>query len=200
MIAVADYGIGNLGSIAKGLRHVGADVRLATSASELDSADAIVVPGDGAFGATVRELRARGFDQAIRRASMSGKPVIGICVGMQVFFESSEEQGQHQGLGLLPGHVRRLPTSVLLPHMGWNALRFTRDTPLSEGLGADPHVYFVHSYYCDAEVSDTIACSTHGASFPAVVGRGSLFGIQFHPEKSQVTGLRFLANLLRSLP
>lgn len=208
MIAIADYGIGNLGSIERALRlcAVGAEgkrpheVRLVAGASELAGADAIVLPGDGAFGATMRALRERAFDRAVLDAHARGAWILGVCVGMQALFERSDERGDHVGLGLLPGRVRRLPEGVRVPHMGWNSLRFTRETPLAAGLGASPFVYFVHSFACEAAAGDTIAVSTHGLTFPAVVQRGRLVGVQFHPEKSQAPGRRLLKNILSLIP
>lgn len=197
MIAVVECGIGNLGSVTRGLRRAGAEVLLTGDPEDLRRADAVVLPGDGAFGATMAGLEARGLVPALREAVAGGRPLLGICVGMQVLFEAGEEHGLHRGLGVLPGVVRRLPGEVALPHVGWNRLRLRRDHPLLAGVPDGAHVYFVHSYFCDAPDELVAAVSDHGREFPAVVGRGSVVGVQFHPEKSQGVGGRVLAAFVR---
>jgi imidazole glycerol-phosphate synthase subunit HisH len=195
-IAIADYGIGNLGSVTKAFRHAGAEVQLTGDADELRHADALVLPGDGAFAATMEEVERRGLVPVLREAVAEGKPLLGICIGMQLLFDESEEHGVHRGLGLLPGRVRRFEGELPVPHMGWNALRALRSHPILDGLEDGAYVYFVHSYFCDARAEVTIACSDYGRDFPAVVGRGSVLGVQFHPEKSQQVGLRMVANFV----
>ncbi|HVQ29144.1 MAG TPA: imidazole glycerol phosphate synthase subunit HisH [Vicinamibacteria bacterium] len=197
MIAIVDYGLGNLGSVTKGFRHAGAETVLTSDPEVLARADALVLPGDGAFGATMTEIRGRGLDAPLREAAARGTPLLGICIGMQVLFEESEEHGRHEGLGLLPGRVRRLEGTLPVPHMGWNRLAFTRAHPLFDGLLAGSYVYFVHSFFCDAPAEVTLATTDYGRDFPAVVGRGSVLGVQFHPEKSQATGLSMLDNFVR---
>ena len=199
MIAIADYRIGNLGSVAKGFRHAGAEVVLTGDPQALRAADAIVLPGDGAFAATMKELTARGLVPVLREAVAEGKPLLGICIGMQLLFEESEEHGRHRGLGFLPGRVRRFDDGLPVPHMGWNRLRATQAHPFLEGHADGAHVYFVHSYYCDAPASVILATSDYGRDFAAVVGQGSVLGVQFHPEKSQAVGLRLLRNFVRML-
>jgi imidazole glycerol-phosphate synthase subunit HisH len=189
MIAIADYGIGNLGSVTKAFRHVGAEVRLTADVDELRRAEALVLPGDGAFAATMAEVEGRGLVPVLREAVAAGKPLLGICIGMQLLFEESEEHGRHRGLGLLPGRVRRFEGPLVVPHMGWNRLHIKRDHPVLGAVSDGAHVYFVHSYYCDAPAEVVIATSDYGREFAAVVGRGSVLGIQFHPEKSQDVGL-----------
>jgi glutamine amidotransferase len=197
MIAIADYGIGNLGSVTKGFRHAGAEVRLTGDPEELRRAEALVLPGDGAFAATMDEVERRGLVPVLREAVAAQKPLLGICIGMQLLFEESEEHGRHRGLGLLPGRVRRFDDSLVVPHMGWNGLTF-RPHPLFDGLTPGAYVYFVHSYFCDArEASDVLATSDYGSAFAAVVGRDNVLGVQFHPEKSQAVGLRMVANFVR---
>ncbi len=196
MIAIVDYGVGNLGSVTKAFRHVGAEAALTDDAAALAAADALVLPGDGAFGATMDEIRSRGLAPLLVDAARAGTPLLGICIGMQVLFEESEEHGRHQGLGLLPGRVRRLDVPLPVPHMGWNRLRARRHHPLLDGIADGAHVYFVHSYYCDAAPDVVVATTDHGIDFPAVVGRGNVFGVQFHPEKSQAVGLRMIANFV----
>ena len=196
MIAIVDYGIGNLGSVTKGFRRAGAEVELTGDPALLRRADALVLPGDGAFGATMAEIDRRGLVPLLREAVTAGTPLLGICIGMQVLFEESEEHGRHQGLGLLPGRVRRFDDSLTVPHMGWNTLRARRPHPLLEGVADGSHVYFVHSYYCEAAEEVVIATSDYGQDFAAIVGRGPVLGLQFHPEKSQAVGQRLVANFV----
>ena len=193
MIAVVDYGIGNLGSVTKAFRRTGAEVQLTGDPEALRRADALVLPGDGAFGAAMAEIERRDLAPVLGEAVEAGRPLLGICIGMQLFFEQSEEHGRHRGLGLLPGRVRRFEGDLPVPHMGWNRLRVRRPHPVLEGVPDGAHVYFVHSYYCDAPDEVVIAASDYGREFAAVVGRGSLLGVQFHPEKSQEVGLRMVA-------
>ena len=196
MIAIADYGIGNLGSVTKAFRHAGAEVRLTGDPDVLRAADALVLPGDGAFGATMEEVTRRGLVPVLRETVEAGRPLVGICIGMQLLFEESEEHGLHRGLGFLPGRVRRFDDGLPVPHMGWNRLRRRRPHPVLDGVPDGAYVYFVHSYYCDAPDEVVVATSDYGRDFPAVVGRGSVLGVQFHPEKSQAVGLRMVANLV----
>ncbi len=197
MIAIADYGIGNLGSVTKSFRRAGADVRLTGDPDALRRAAALVLPGDGAFGATMAEVERRGLVPVLRESVEEGKPLLGICVGMQLLFEESEEHGRHAGLGLLPGRVRRLEGDLPVPHMGWNRLRARRPHPVLDGVPDGAYVYFVHSYYCDAPPDVVIATTDHGRDFAAIVARGNVLGMQFHPEKSQDVGLRLVAGFVR---
>ncbi|MBN2369659.1 MAG: imidazole glycerol phosphate synthase subunit HisH [Vicinamibacteria bacterium] len=197
MIAIVDYGIGNLGSVAKAFRHVGAPAVLTGDPRELRRASALVLPGDGAFGAAIAELRRLDLIPALHEAVAKGKPLLGICVGMQLLFEESEEHGKHVGLRCLPGRVRRFSDDLVVPHMGWNALVRRRAHPLLEGVGEGDFVYFVHSYFCDAADEIVLARSDYGHEFAAIVGRGNVLGVQFHPEKSQAVGLRMVGNFAR---
>jgi glutamine amidotransferase len=192
VIAIVDYGIGNLGSVTKAFRRFGAECRLVSDPAALLAADALVLPGDGAFGATMQEIRERGQREPLLQAARAGTPLLGICIGMQVLFEESSEHGRHAGLGLLPGRVRRLETELPVPHMGWNALRKRQPHSLFSGIADGAYVYFVHSYYCDAPADVTLAVTDYGREFAAVVGRGNVMGMQFHPEKSQEIGLRMI--------
>jgi len=194
MIAIVDYGIGNLGSITKGLRRAGAFPVLTGDPTTLAAAKALVLPGDGAFGATMGEIRRRGLEGVILDAVTAGVPLLGICIGMQVLFEESEEHGRHRGLGLLPGRVVRIPGRLPVPHMGWNRVRRTRQHPILAGIQDGAHVYFVHSYYCDAADEHVLASTDYGIDLPAIVARRNVLGVQFHPEKSQGIGLKMIAN------
>jgi glutamine amidotransferase len=197
MIAIVDYGIGNLGSASKAFRHVGAETVLSGDPAVLREADTLVLPGDGAFGAAMDELRRRDLVPVICEAVEQGRTLLGICVGMQLLFEHSEEHGSHKGLGLLPGRVRRFKGQLPVPHMGWNRLHRRRAHPLLEGLEDGAYVYFVHSYFCQAPKDVVIASSDYGEDFAAIVGRGHVIGVQFHPEKSQGVGLRMIENFVR---
>jgi glutamine amidotransferase len=198
MIAIVDYGIGNLGSVTKGFRHAGAETVLTGDAATLARADALVLPGDGAFAAAMAELRARNLVDVLTRTARAGKPLLGICIGMQLLFEESEEHGRHAGLGLLPGRVRRFGDALVVPHMGWNGLAFRYGHLLFDGLAPGAYVYFVHSYYCEpTQPSDVLATTEYGGDFASVVGRDNVLGVQFHPEKSQGVGLRMVENFLR---
>jgi glutamine amidotransferase len=196
-IAIVDYGIGNLGSAAKAFRHVGASAVLSGDPEVLRQADTLVLPGDGAFGAAMDELRSRSLLPVLHEAVAQGRTLFGICVGMQLLFDHSEEHGSHRGLGLLPGRVRRFKGDLPVPHMGWNRLRRRQRHALLDGLEDGAHVYFVHSYYCEASPDVVIASSDYGLDFAAVVGKGSVIGVQFHPEKSQAVGLRMIENFVR---
>ena len=196
---ILDYGIGNLGSAMKAFRVLGAEAVLSGHPRDLARAGAIVLPGDGAFGASMEELRGRGLLEPLLEAVHGGTPLLGICIGMQLLFEESEELGRHRGLGLLPGRVRRLPAGLPVPHMGWNTLRARRPHGVMDDLGPKPYVYFVHSYFCDADPAAVIATTDYGIELPAIAGRGHVLGLQFHPEKSQAVGLRLLDTALRTL-
>jgi len=197
MIAIVDYGIGTLGSVTKGFRHAGAETVLTGDVAVLRAAEAVVLPGDGAFAASMEELRTRGLINVLLEVARAGTPLLGICIGMQLLFEESEEHGRHRGLGLLPGRVRRFDDGLVVPHMGWNALQWARPHPLLEGLEPGAYVYFVHSYLCEpARAEDAIATTDYGGDFAAIVGRDNVLGVQFHPEKSQAVGLRMVKSFV----
>lgn len=205
MIVIIDYGIGNLRSVQKAFEAVGADVVRSDDSGDILSAEKLVLPGVGAFGACMAALRERHLVEPLLEAVDNGTPLLGVCVGMQMLFETGEEMGEHQGLGLLPGRVRRFPADMKdengrplkIPHMGWNRLAIVRQLPLLEDLGDEPYVYFVHSYHASPEDStDAAATSSYGIDFPAVVARNRVCGVQFHPEKSHQTGLRILRNFV----
>ena len=192
MIAIIDYGMGNLRSVQKAFERLGFEAVITDDAAAVAAADRVVLPGVGAFGDAMKRLRETGLDRAFLTAAEDGKPVLGICLGMQMMFERSEENGLHEGLGLFPGAITRLEGHGLkIPHMGWNTLK-TRDCPLFDA-GENPCVYFVHSY-CAAEVSADFTAATcdYGQVFTAAVCRGNVMATQFHPEKSGDAGLSML--------
>jgi glutamine amidotransferase len=196
-VAVIDYDAGNTLSVTRALEKVGARVDLTSDPGRVRNADAAVLPGVGAFGDCMKKLEERGLDAACREAYRSGKPFLGVCVALQVIFESSEESPGAQGLGLLPGGVRRFGgTRLKVPHMGWNELRLVRDHPVLDGLDGEDF-YFVHSYYPEpAEPGDLVGESEYGTRFCAAAGRENLVAVQFHPEKSSRAGLRLYENFL----
>ena len=200
VIAVVDYGMGNLHSVCKGLENVGAVPKITDSPAIIEQADAVVLPGVGSFDPAMQNLRSRNLIEPIKSAIASRKPFLGICLGMQILLESSEE-GVEPGLGVIAGKVRRFRSEpgLTIPHMGWNQLQFTqRELPLWQNLPSDPWVYFVHSYYVDPvdwEVRSAIV--THGSqNVTAAIAKDNLMAVQFHPEKSSSTGLQMLSNFV----
>jgi glutamine amidotransferase len=202
MIALIDYGIGNLRSVQKALEHVGVEVRLTEDPAVILAADKVVLPGVGAFGDGMKGLRARGLVGVVREVAARGTPLLGICVGMQVLFEVGEEMGEHEGLGILPGRVKQFqisnlkPQNLKVPQTGWNQIEPQKESPLFAGLPRGAYAYFNHGYYCAARPKDTLATTDYGGAYPSVVGRGRVYGIQFHPEKSQRVGLLLLKNFV----
>jgi glutamine amidotransferase len=194
-VAVLDYGIGNLRSAQKALQHVGADATLTADAAAIDAADAVVLPGVGAFGRCMEALADTGLDDAARRVVAAGTPFLGICVGMQLLYESSEEAPGVAGLGILSGTVRRLPAGVKHPQMQWNTLDVVRPSPLLAGLDDPAWVYFVHSFAPD-DPDHAVATCDYGGPVVAAVEAGRVWATQFHPEKSGAVGLAILANFL----
>ena len=199
-IAVIDYDMGNLHSACKGLEKAGARPKITDSPSELEKADAVVLPGVGAFDPAVQHLRSRGLVEPIKKVIASGKPFLGICLGMQILFEHSEE-GKEPGLGIVAGTVRRFrpEPGITIPHMGWNQLELTQSaSPLWQQLSYQPWVYFVHSYYVDPVAPQVRAATvTHGSqTVTAAIARHNLMAVQFHPEKSSTSGLQILANFV----
>ncbi|MBD2309053.1 imidazole glycerol phosphate synthase subunit HisH [Chroococcidiopsis sp. FACHB-1243] len=199
-IAVVDYDMGNLHSACKGLENAGATPRITDSAREILQADAIVLPGVGSFDPAVQHLRSRGLEAPIKQAIASGIPFLGICLGLQILFESSEE-GKEPGLGIIAGTVRRFTSEpgITIPHMGWNQLQFTQpECTLWQKLQPNPWVYFVHSYYVDPVNSEVRAATvTHGSQIiTAAIAQDNLVAVQFHPEKSSTSGLQILSNFV----
>ena len=196
MIAIIDYGAGNLQSVEKALRHLGCQCQITADPGELAAAQAAVLPGVGAFGDAMGQLRARGLEEPIRQFVSSGKPFLGICLGLQILFEESEESPGVKGLGLLRGRVLRLPkeSGLKIPHIGWNSLSVGKPGGLFAGVEGEPYVYFVHSYYLQAEEDVVAATAEYGATIHAAVQKDNLLACQFHPEKSGEVGLKLLRN------
>ncbi|MDH5751813.1 MAG: imidazole glycerol phosphate synthase subunit HisH [Deltaproteobacteria bacterium] len=201
MILIIDYNVGNLYNLKNALDFQGLDNRIVTRPEELKGATHIILPGVGAFRPAMEHLRENGMDQAVREAVASGVPFLGVCVGMQLLFDESEEDGPSQGLGLIPGRIIRFTgqgsngTRLKVPQMGWNKVNWQRDDPLQEGIPDGNYFYFVHSYHAEPEhPEDTLGLTDYGEVFPSVVRRGNVWGAQFHPEKSQNPGLRLLKN------
>jgi glutamine amidotransferase len=197
-IAVLDYGMGNIRSVVNAIERVGGSAIVTSSAGDgvEEKTDAAILPGVGAFGACMRGLTERGLDRTVVAFSKSSKPVLGVCLGMQVLFASSEED-PGGGIEAFPGKVRRLPESVKVPHMGWNTVTWTGSHPLMEGIPSGTSFYFVHSYAPDPDPGHTIGVTEYGRSFAAAVARGALFATQFHPEKSGDAGLHIYENLVK---
>ena len=194
LTAIVDYGVGNLRSIANAMDYLGLDTAVTADAGALERADAIILPGVGAFPDAAEKLRAAGLDRVLL-AQAEKKPVLGICLGMQLLLDEGEEVRPCRGLGLVPGRVERIPTGLKLPHIGWNSLSLQNDAPLFRSLPQGAWVYFVHSYCAVPErEEDVIARTDYGASVVAAVRRGNVYGCQFHPEKSGEVGLQILKN------
>lgn len=198
MIALVDSGTGNLRSVKKALETVGAEVNLTADPEEILSAQKVALPGVGAFGDSMNGLLERGLvdiiDEVVRRRTT----LLGICVGMQLLFESSEELGFHKGLGFVPGRVKRFDTTGFkVPQTGWNQIKLIRNCPLFRGLPEDSYAYFNHSYYCEVDdLDDMVTKTEYGISFASAIQRDNIYGVQFHPEKSQEVGLTILRNFV----
>ena len=197
MIAIVDYGVGNLFSLKSSLTMIGAEAIVTRNAEDLRAADKIILPGVGAFEDAAKKLRATGLDEVVVEQARAGKPLLGICLGMQMLFDRSFEYGEHKGLGLIPGDVidmrPQIPAELKVPHIGWNALIFMQPNhPLFRYINEGDCVYFVHSFYGANCEKDTLATAEYGAELTAAVGRGNILGCQFHPEKSGRVGLNIL--------
>lgn len=196
MVAIIDYGVGNLFSLRSSLKEIGAEAVVTSDEKVIAEADRIILPGVGAFEDAARKLRESGMAEVVKREAAAGKPMMGICLGMQLMFDVGYEYGVHEGLGLIKGSVRPIadviPEGYKIPHIGWNLLKFKRESPLFKYIKEDDYVYFVHSYYaaeCDESV---IAVTEYGAELTAAVANGNVYGCQFHPEKSGEVGMNIL--------
>lgn len=196
MIAIIDYGMGNLRSVQAGLEHIGQKAFITDDPKQIADAPAVVLPGVGAFGDAIKRLEETGLGDAFREAVQSGKPCLGICLGLQLLFSESDEGGLYKGLDIIPGRVIRFTHELKIPHMGWNQLDIKKpDNPIFDGIPDGSYMYFVHSYYVQPEDPDAIATTTdYGIHFTSMIAKGNLFATQFHPEKSQNIGLQLLRN------
>ena len=196
MIAIIDYGVGNLFSLCCSFRRIGAEVLVTSDPDEIRKADKLILPGVGAFADAAEKLQASGLDVLIKEQAAQGKEIMGICLGMQLLFEKSYEFGEHRGLGLLEGSVigmeGTLPAELKIPHIGWNALKFTKESKLLRYIKEGDCVYFVHSFYVDPSAKSVVATAEYGKEVTAAVQQGNIMGCQFHPEKSGEVGLRIL--------
>ena len=196
MIVIADYGVGNLFSLKSSFRAIGREVTVSSDPGALRAAEKIILPGVGAFRDAAAKLKESGLGDVIREQAAAGKPLLGICLGMQLLFEKSYEYGEFEGLGLLPGDIRPIaeviPAGLKIPHIGWNGLILKRPSPLFAHIKNGDHVYFVHSYYARTEKNVITAAAEYGAELTAVAERGNVYGCQFHPEKSGTVGLNIL--------
>jgi glutamine amidotransferase len=194
-LLILDYGMGNLRSVEKALEHVGARAAIGADPDQVAGADGLILPGVGAFPRAMERIRATGLDHLIAERAAAGTPILGICLGLQLLFERSEELGGAEGLGLLPGPVAALDAPGLkVPHIGWSPVRWERESPLAAGIESETPFYFVHSFAPRPAGEDTLGSAEYGARFACAAERGNVFGVQFHPEKSSSAGLRLLAN------
>ncbi len=193
MLVVIDYNVGNVKSVCNAFSHIGCNVKLSCEPKTIEEAAGLVLPGVAAFGYAINALGP--IAELIKKAALSGKALLGICVGYQMLFDQSSEYGQHKGLGLVRGNIVAIPTGRTIPHMGWNLVKLPKDMDLFAGLGKERHFYFAHSFYADVKDSQTkIAYTEYGFDLPAFVQKENIYGVQFHPEKSGKTGLAVLRN------
>ena len=196
MIAIVDYGVGNLFSLTSSFAAIGAEVTVTADPAALKAADKILLPGVGAFEDAAKKLRQTGLDTVVKELAAGGKPLMGICLGMQLLFDKSYEYGKHEGLGLIPGKVipisNAIPAGLKIPHIGWNALHFHRECPIFKEINEGDCVYFVHSFYASDCADTTVATAEYGAPLTAAVAKDNVYGCQFHPEKSGAVGLKIL--------
>jgi len=194
-VVIVDYGVGNLRSVEKAFAAMGCEAIISGAENVLRNAERLVLPGVGAFGACMKALEERGFDQLVKERASAGTPLLGVCVGMQLLFDESEEFGSTRGLGLLRGSVRRFSGDLVVPHVGWNRIQQKRSHQLFEGVEEGSFCYFVHSFYCEPSDQRVVVGETeYGVRYASVVADGNVCGVQFHPEKSQEVGLRMLKN------
>ncbi len=197
LIVIIDYGMGNLRSVEKALEKASRQVMVSHNQGDVRAADAIVLPGVGAFGDAMVRLKRLGLDAAIKEEVTAGKPFLGICLGLALLFEESDEHGVHEGLGLLPGRVELLPTNLKIPHIGWNRVSVQKESRLFDGVPNGSFFYFVHSYAVVPKIDSDVLCRTeYGCEFASGVERDNIAAVQFHPEKSSSLGLRMLENFV----
>lgn len=196
MIAIIDYGCGNLFSLSSSLESLGIECKITSDKAEIESADKIILPGVGAFADAAKKLRESGLGELVCELAAKGEPILGICLGMQMLFEKSFEYGAHMGLGLIKGYVGplegQLPAGLKIPHMGWNKLNLAKGDPIFKYTQPGDYMYFVHSFYARNCVENTLAFAEYGVAVPAIVKNGNVYGMQFHPEKSGAKGLALL--------
>ncbi len=196
MIAIIDYGCGNLFSLSSSLESLGIECKITSEKAEIENADKIILPGVGAFADAAKKLKDSGLGKLVCDLAATGKPILGICLGMQMLFEKSFEYGAHMGLGLIKGYVGplegQIPQELKIPHMGWNKLNLAKTDPIFKYIEAGDYMYFVHSFYAKNCVENTLAFAEYGVAVPAIVKSGSVYGMQFHPEKSGAKGLALL--------
>lgn len=197
MIAVIDYGMGNLRSVEKAFQFLGFDAVITDRPEQAEGATHLVLPGDAAFGDAMRNLVEQGWDDLILKGVEQGKPFLGICMGLQLMFDESEEGGKHRGLGMLPGRIVKFPATERVPQIGWNQIAIERSVEILDGVPEGSYFYFVHSYYVDAADADRVATTEYGLEYTSIAARDNALGVQFHPEKSQQIGLRLLRNFAR---
>ena len=194
-LAILDYGMGNLRSVEKALEHVGVDATRTADAATVQGADGIILPGVGAFPRAMERIRERGLDDLIEERRAAGVPILGVCLGLQLLFDSTVELGGARGLGILPGPVEALaPEGLKVPHIGWSPVRWEQDSPLVEGIDSETPFYFVHSFFPEPEPADLLGSAVYGPRFACAAQRENVYGVQFHPEKSSAAGLRLLSN------
>ena len=199
-VVIVDYGVGNLRSVEKAFAAMGCEAIISGAENVLRNAERLVLPGVGAFGACMKALKERGFDQLVKERASAGTPLLGVCVGMQLLFDESEEFGSTRGLGLLRGSVRRFSGDLVVPHVGWNRIQQKRSHGLFEGVEEGAFCYFVHSFYCEPLDQEVVVGETeYGVRYASVVAGGNVCGVQFHPEKSQDVGLRMLKNFATNI-
>ncbi|MEH7454840.1 imidazole glycerol phosphate synthase subunit HisH [Gottfriedia acidiceleris] len=192
MNIIVDYGAGNLNSLQRALEQVGFEIKISDNPDVIKEATSIILPGVGAFEAAMIELKKRNLIDVLKNKAIEGVPFLGICLGMQLLYEMSEEEGINEGLGLLEGQIKRIPNTVKVPHMGWNSLTFQTNDPILKNNHEGDFVYFVHSYYAQSNDENIIAYSDYGVKVPGIVRSGNIYGMQFHPEKSSESGLNLL--------
>ncbi|GBD93364.1 imidazole glycerol phosphate synthase subunit HisH 1 [bacterium BMS3Abin05] len=199
MIAILNYGVGNLASVEKAFKKLGFPAEITDSAAKIRSADRVIFPGVGAFGSAIQNLEKTGLKSVLQKLVRQNVPILGICLGHQLLFTDSEEHGFYTGLNLIPGHVKRLPNTVRIPHIGWNQVKFTKASPLFYEIPDESYFYFADSYYSETDEVYQLATTAYGLTFTSVAQNELIFGVQFHPEKSQDAGLQLLENFVRKI-